>query len=94
VDDLNEPSNSAYRPQEPSANRWRWVGARGAKWRMPVPPGPPPELSKARREEEERAAARAARLHLPGLLSRGVIVMGLILAAVVVMSVVVLISHR
>jgi hypothetical protein len=81
-------------PQRPVANSWRWVGARGARWRMPVPPGPPPELSKAQREEQERAEARAARSHLPGLLSGGVIVMGLVLTAVVVVAVLALISHH
>jgi hypothetical protein len=63
-----------------------------------VPPGPPPELTPAQREQEARtearAEARAARLHLPGLLSVGVIVMGLLLAIVVVMSVVALISRH
>jgi hypothetical protein len=78
-------------------NRWRKAGAVGATWRMPVPPGPPPEPSKAEREEEARSEARAqariARLHLPGLFSGGVIVMGLVLAAVIVLSVLVLIGH-
>lgn len=79
--------------QQPGANRWRWVGARGAMWRMPVPPGPPREPSKAQREQEARAEARVARLHLVSLFSVGVTVMGLILAAVVVMFVVALTSH-
>jgi hypothetical protein len=87
-------------PGRPDANRWRRVGARGAKWRMPVPPGPPepPKISKAEREREARAEARAearvARLHLVSLFSVGVTVMGLVLAAVVVMFVLALTSHR
>jgi hypothetical protein len=81
-------------PQGPVANRWQWVGARGAKWRMPVPPGPPPELNNAHREEEARAEARVARLHLRALFSGGVIVMGLVLAVVAVMFVLVLTSHH
>jgi hypothetical protein len=57
---------------------------------MPVPPGPPPELSKAEREQAARAEARAAawgaRLHLLGLFSgTTVIVMGVVLAAVIIM---------
>jgi hypothetical protein len=78
--------------------RWRMAGAVGARWRMPVPPGPPPELTKAQRDQEARieaqAEARIARLHLPGVLSAGVIVMALVLAVVVAMAVVVVISHH
>jgi hypothetical protein len=88
MEDLNDP-------QRP---RWRKAGAVGATWRMPVPPGPSPELTSAQREQEARAEARAearlARLHLPGLLSVGVTVMGLLLAAVIVLSMVALTSHR
>ena len=62
---MDDPGNSAYRSQQPSANQWRLTGARGAKWRMPVPPGPPPKLTKAEREEDARAAARAES-RLPG----------------------------
>jgi hypothetical protein len=82
----------------PVANRWRKAGAVGATWRMPVPPGPPAEPSKAEREQEARSEARAqariARLHLAGLFSGGVIVVGLALAAVVVIAVLVLIGHH
>jgi hypothetical protein len=80
-------------PQQPT--RWRTMGALAARWRMPMPPGPPPELSKAEREREEeaRAEARWGWLHLPRLLSGGVIVMGLALAAVIVLVVFAL-SHR
>jgi len=92
---LNDnPGDRRYRPQEPGPNQWQWTGARGARWRMPVAPGPPPELSKAQHEEEEREEARAARLHLPSLLSGGVIVMGLVLAAVFVMFVLAVIGHH
>ncbi len=95
---------SAYTERRPIASRWRWVGAKGAKWRMPVPPGPPgppgppPKLGKAQREQEARAEARAetrvARLHLISLFSVGVAIMGLVLAAVVVMFVLVAIGHH
>jgi hypothetical protein len=82
----------------PVANRWRSVGAKGARWRMPVPPVPPPELSKAQRDQEARAEARAearvARLHLISLFSVGVTVMGLVLIAVIAMFVLVVIGHH
>jgi len=99
MESLNDNrGDQGYRVQEPGPSRWQWTGARGAKWRMPVPPGPPPELSKAQREEEEReearAEGRAARLHLPGLLSGGVIVMGLVLAAVFVLFVLAVLGHH
>ena len=75
--------------EEPT--RWQTMGVRGAKWRMPMPPGPPPELSKAQREElreqEARAEARWHWLHLPSVLSVGVAVMSIVLAAVIVMAV-------
>jgi hypothetical protein len=64
---------------------------------MPVPQGPPPELTKAEREEEARAAARAesrvARLHLAGLFGVGTLVMFLVLVAVIFMLVLVLVLH-
>jgi hypothetical protein len=82
-------------PEQPT--RWQTMGARGAKWRMPMPPGPPPELSQAQREqqreEEARDEARWGWLHLPSLLSAGVIVMSIALAAVIVLVVLAL-SHR
>jgi hypothetical protein len=93
MNDRHDPEVQSYGPL-----RWRRVGARGAKWSMPVAPGPPPELSKAQREEEARAEARAearlARLHLVALSGAGVVVMGLVLAAVVVLAVLVVISHH
>jgi hypothetical protein len=83
-------------PQQPT--RWQTMGARGAKWRMPMPPGPPPELTRAereeRREEEERAEARWGWLRLPSLLSIGVIVMCLALAAIVILAALALTSRH
>lgn len=72
-----------------SGRRWR-----GAGLRVPPPPGPPSKRSKAEREQERRAEARAERLHLAGLTSAGVIIMGVVLGAAVVMLVLVLVSHR
>lgn len=90
MDDLNDPSN------QPA--RWRTMGARGAKWRMPMPPGPPPPPSKAEREQEqrdqERGAARVDRLHLIGLFSGGVVVMGIALAVVIILAALALTSHH
>ncbi len=85
MDDLNDPRISAYKPQR--------------RLLVPAPPGPRPKLSKAQHKQKElaeaRAEARAARWHLVGLTSAGVIVMGLAAAAgVVFMVVLVLISHH
>jgi hypothetical protein len=83
MDDLNDPRISAYKPQR--------------RLLVPAPPGPR-RKSKAQNEREERAKERAkariARLHLIGLTDAGVIIMGLILVAVVVMFVLVLMSHH
>jgi hypothetical protein len=93
---MKDPRDSAPH-WSPAGNRWEVRGARGAKWRMPLPPGPPPELSKAQREEQERAAARAearvAKLHLASLLGGGTIVMFLVLVAVIFMLALVLVLH-
>ena len=64
--------------------------------RVPPPPGPPRQPSKAEREQEKRAEARAERLHLAGLTNAGVIIMGVVLGAVVVILVLVLllVSHH
>lgn len=80
MDDLNDPRISAFRPQR--------------RWLIPAPPGPRPRQSKAERDQEVRAEARGARLHLVGLTDAGMIVMGLVLAAVVVMFVLILISRH
>jgi len=84
--------------RRPGAQRWRSIRYIGGSYRIPLPPGPPPKpkLSKAQHEEEERAEARAAPAakRLAGLLSVGVTVMGLALAAVVVMAVLALIGHH
>ena len=83
---------------EQPANRWRSIRFVGGSYRIPLPPGPPPEPSKAERELEERirerGAARAARLHLAGLMSGGVIVMGLALIVVFVLFMLVVFAHH
>jgi len=79
MDDLDDPRISSYRPQR--------------RLLIPAPPGPRPRLSRARREQRERADARDSRLHLVGLTKAGIIVMGLLLAAVVVMAAMALTSH-
>ena len=94
MDDRRQP---AYRPRQPSAQRWQRIRFHGGSYRIPLPPGPrPPDLSKAEREEEARAAARAAPVakRVAEGLSLGVIVMGVVLAGVVAISVLVLISHH
>jgi hypothetical protein len=74
---------------------WRpFSGLSGRGPRVPPPPGPPPRPDKAGREQEKRADARAERLHLVGLTSAGVIIMGAVLGAMVVVIVVVLASHH
>jgi hypothetical protein len=95
MDDPNDP----YSPDNLS---WNW--SRGGPWarpfsgrrgpRVPPPPGPPPKPGKAQREQEKRAEARAERLHLVALTNAGVIIMGVALAAVVVMVALVLVSHH
>jgi hypothetical protein len=81
--------NWGRQPQfRPFSGRWM----RGP--RVPPPPGPPPKPSKAEREQEKRAEARAERLHLAGLSNAAVIIMGVVLAAVVVMLVLVLVTRH
>ena len=97
MDDPNDP----YSPDNLSWN-WRFGGPKwrpftrqpGSGRRLPPPPGPPPKRSKAERERERRAEARAERLHLAGLTSAGVIIMGVVLGAAVVGLVLVLVSHH
>jgi hypothetical protein len=81
---------------------WNWsrqpqfrpFSGRRPGFRVPRPPGPPPKPGKAEREQEERAEARAQRLHMVGLTGASVIIMGLVLAAVVVMLVLALVSRH
>ena len=91
-------------PYSPSNLSWNWRFG-GPKWRpftripgrgprVPPPPGPPPRTSKAEREQEKRAEVRAERLHLTGLTNAGVIIMGVVLGAVVVILVLVLVRHH
>jgi hypothetical protein len=97
-----------YDPRSPENLSWNWVGG-GPKWRpfsgrqawlrpgglrVPRPPGPSPNPSKAERVQEERAEVRAERLHLAGLTNAGVIIMGVVLGAVVVVLVLVLVTHH
>jgi hypothetical protein len=93
MDDPNDPKRDLS---------WNWGVApvfrpfRGRRplLREPPPPGPPPKPSKAEREQEERAEARAERLHLAGLTSAGVIIMGAVLGVVIIILVLVLVSHH
>jgi hypothetical protein len=84
--------------EQPGTQRWRLNRFHGGSYRIPLPPGPPPELTNAQREEEREEEARAEALwgwlHLPSLLRVGVTVMGLALGAVVVMAVLALTSHH
>ena len=74
----------------PFSGRQSWL--RGL--RVPPPPGPPPKPGKAEREQEKRAEARAERLHLAGLTSAGVIIMGVVLGVAVVVLALVLVSRH
>jgi hypothetical protein len=75
--------------------KWRPFTGRGRRGpRVPPPPGPPPKPSKAERERAKRAEVQAERLHLVSLTNAGVIIMGVVLGAVVVMLVLVLVSHH
>ena len=91
-------------PYSPDNLSWNWRFG-GPKWRpftgrylrgprIPPPLGPRPKLSKAERERERRAEARAERLHLVGLTNAGVIIMGVVLTAAMVMLVLVAVSHH
>jgi ribosomal protein S6E (S10) len=83
MDDLNNPRISAYKPQR--------------RLLLPKPPGYRSKPTGAQRKQKARAQARAnaraARLHLVGLTDAAVIVMGLIVAAMIVLLVVLMISH-
>jgi hypothetical protein len=85
MDDLNDPRISAYKPQR--------------RLLLPAPPGPRRKVSKAQHKQKElakaRAEERATRLHLVGLTSAAVIVLGLLAAAMAVMVfTLVLIGHH
>jgi hypothetical protein len=95
MDDPNDP----YSPDNLSWNWtrgrvWRPFSGRGRGPRVPPPPGPPPKPSKAEREQEKRTEARAERLHLVGVTHAGVIIMGVVLGATVVVLVLLLVSHH
>ena len=100
MDDPDDP----YSPDNLSWNwrfggpKWRpFSGRTGRGPRVPPPPWArnPPQPSKAEREQAKRAEARAERLHLAGLTSAAVIIMGVVLGAVVVVTLVlVLVSHH
>ena len=95
-------------PKDPYSREnlsWNWsrggpwsrpFSGRGPRLRLPPPPWArkPPRPSRADREQEQRAEARAERLHLAGLTSAAVIIMGVVLGVVVVMLVVVLVSRH
>jgi hypothetical protein len=81
MDDLNDPRISAYKPQR--------------RLLLPAPPGYRRKLSSAQHKQRELAQARSerriARLHLVGLTSALVVVMGVVAAAAVVVVVVLLV---
>jgi len=97
MDDPDDPYS-----QENLSWNWRMGGPKwrpftrlpGSGRRLPPPPGPPPKPSKAEREQARRAEARAERLHLVGLTNAGVIIMGVVLGAAVVMLVLVVVSRH
>jgi hypothetical protein len=77
--------------------KWRPFSGRGRRGlRVPPPPWArkPAKPSKAEREQERRAEARAERFHLVGLTNAGVIIMGVVLGAMVLVLVVVLASRH
>jgi hypothetical protein len=94
MDDPNDPYSRDNLSWNWSRGGPTWRPFRGRRGpRVPPPPGPPPKRSKAEREQEKRAEARAERLHLVALTNAGVIIMGVLLAAVVVMVVLALVSR-
>jgi hypothetical protein len=99
MDDPNDP----YSPDNLSWNwrfggpKWRpFSGRAGRGPRVPPPPWArnPPKPSKAEREQARRAEVRAERLHLAGLTNAGVIIMGVVLGAMVVVLAFELVSHH
>lgn len=93
-------------PADPDSRKnlsWNWSFG-GPKWRpftrisgrgprMP-PPETKPRPAKAERELAKRAEARAKRLHLAGLTSAAVLIMGGVLGAAVIVLILLLISHH
>jgi hypothetical protein len=83
MDDLNDPRISAYRAQR--------------RIRLPAPPGYRRKPSGAQQKQKAlaraRADARATRWHLVGFTDAAMIVIGLVIAAMVVL-VLVLMMHR
>jgi hypothetical protein len=76
---------------------WRPFSGRGGRGpRVPPPPwaSQSAKPGKAEREREERAEARSERLHLAGVTNAGVIIMGVLLGAMVVVLIVLLVSHH
>ena len=81
---------------------WNWSMG-GPKWRpfrgrrgprIPPPPGPHPRASQFERAQERRAEARAERYHLASLTNAGVVIMGVLLvASLVVLLAVLVIRH-
>jgi hypothetical protein len=91
-------------PYSPSNLSWNWRFG-GPRWRpftgrylrgprVPPPPGPRPRPSKGEREQERRAEERAERLHLAGLSSAGVVIMGAVLGVAVIVLVLVAVTHH
>jgi len=84
MDNLNDPRISAYKPQR--------------RLLLPAPPGPRRKPGSARHKQEElaraRAGARARRLHLTGLTSAALIVLGLVIVAMVVIVLVLALTSQ
>jgi hypothetical protein len=96
MDDPNDPySRDNLSWNWSRSPTWRpFSGRSGRGPRVPPPPGPRPKPGKAEREQEKRADARAERLHLVGLSNAGVIIMGVVLGAVVIMVVLAVVSRH
>jgi hypothetical protein len=96
MDDPNDPYSRDKLSWNWSARpTWRPFSGRGGRGlRVPPPPGSRPRPSTAEREQEKRAEARAERLHLVGLTSAGVVIMGVAVGAVVVVLIFLLASRH
>ncbi len=73
---------------------WRPFSGRSGRGPRIPPPGPRPKPGRAEREREKRANARVERLHLVGLTNAGVIIMGVVLGAAVVVLLALLVSRH